>query len=385
MRDYCDRLRQTERIAFDTEFVSETTYRPQLCLIQVADDDGRVAIIDPFAVDDLAPFWERLASEDHIVLAHAAREETRFCHRYSGRPIGRLFDTQLAAGFVGMEFPASLSTLVSKLVGKTLPKGETRTDWSRRPLTEGQMRYAISDVTELHAMHDRLSDELDRRERWEWLEEETGIRQQKVIDYDTRENWRRVSGSSGLKPRQLEIVRQLWLWREGVAKHLDRLPKRVLRDDLIVELARRGSSDVRVIRGIRGIERRLLSDRYEELSAAIETALQTPEDDLPQRPRGKRNTGSPMLAQFLSTSMACLSRQHDLAPSIVGNSDDVKQFLSYELSRPGQRESIDDVALARGWRGQIVAATLRDVLAGRVAIRVDDVRQEQPLEFVATT
>ena len=204
-------------IGFDTEFVSEDTYRPQLCLIQVATED-RLAIIDPMQVEHTAPFWELLTEPDRTIIAHAAREESRFCFRFTGKPIAGLFDTQLAAGFVGMEYPASLGTWSSDWSDKVLPKGETRTNWARRPLTEDQITYALHDVTDLLGDVPAIGEMADDLDRVSWLDEETELFQQKVIDAETRENWRRVSGSSGLKPRQLEMVRQLWLWREERAQ-----------------------------------------------------------------------------------------------------------------------------------------------------------------------
>lgn len=378
LEKFCDEISGLDVIAFDTEFVSEETYRPKLCLIQVAAGD-RLAVIDPIACPQTDPFWELLATPGKTVIAHAAREEARFCYRFTGQPIAGLFDTQLAAGFVGMEYPASLATLVQRLVNKTLPKGETRTDWARRPLSRDQILYALSDVSDLAAMHAQLTSMIDRLARRSWLEEETANFQQKVIDAETRENWRRVSGSSGLNPRQLETVRRLWLWREQRARELDRLPRRVLRDDLVVELARRGMTDRQKIRSVRGMERRGLIEQCEEIAAAIQAALDTPEQDLPKRPRGTRRAVSPMLSQFLSTAIACISRQHKLAPPIVGNADDVRELLGYELDRK-QHDPLP--ALLTGWRGEIVGKTFRRLLHGEVAIRIADVKEHQPLEFI---
>jgi len=211
--------------------------------------------------------------------------------------------------------------------------------------------------------------------------EETDRLQQKVIDGETKENWRRVSGSSGLKPRQLEIIKHLWRWREKEAKKRDRLPKRILRDDLMVELAKRSITDQRKIRDIRGMERRGLSDHYDAITAAIENGLKTPDKELPRRPRGTRRVVSPMLSQFLSTSIACISRQQKLAPPIVGNADDVRELLGYELDR---RENDPIPALLDGWRGEIVGKAFRKILAGELAIRVADVTENQPLEFIET-
>lgn len=378
LQEFCDQISASDRIAFDTEFVSEDSYRPKLCLIQVA-AAGRLAIIDPLPIDHTEAFWHLLTEPGRVVIAHAAREEVRFCYRYTGKPIAGLFDTQLAAGFVGIEYPASLGNLVQRLVNRSLPKGETRTNWGRRPLTKDQITYALHDVIDLEEMHAQLARMVDQFDRKSWLDEEIELFQQKVIDAETRENWRRVSGCSGLNPRQLETVRQLWLWREDRARQIDRLPRRVMRDDLVVELARRGSDDPKKIRGIRGMERRGFNDEYRNIARAIRVALETPEAELPRRPRGSRRAVSPMLSQFLSTSIACISRQHKLAPPIVGNADDVRELLGYELDR---RENDPVPSLLKGWRGEIVGKTFRQLLAGKLAIRVADVTETQPLEFI---
>ena len=167
-----------------------------------------------------------------------------------------------------------------------------------------------------------------------------------------------------MKPRQLEAVRQIWLWREEQAKSADRLPRRILRDDLVVELAKKGSPDPKKIRSIRGMERRNLNDQYGAIAKAIQVALDTDEDDLPKRPRGSRRVVSPMLSQFLSTSIACISRQHKLAPPIVGNADDVRELLGYELDR---RENDKKPSLLKGWRGEIVGTTFRQDSFRRVS------------------
>lgn len=375
--EFCDKISSESAIGFDTEFVSEDCYRPELCLVQVAAGE-HLAIIDPYPVGDTQAFWDLLVEPGRTVIAHAAREEIRFAYRFTGKPIAGLFDTQLAAGFVGIEYPASLATLVQRLVGETLAKGETRTNWRHRPLTREQLTYALKDVTTLHEMHAKLKAEIDDRDRMSWVVEETQQLQEKVIQAEEAENWQRVRGSSGLKPRQLEIVRQLWLWREEVARSKDRLPRRVMRDDLIVELAKKGTTDTKNIRGIRGMQYRNFHDQYEAIASAIQTALDTPDADLPQRARGRARTASPMLSQFLSTSIACISRQHSLAPSIVANSDDVKDLLAYELT---PRRGTSTPALLQGWRGEIVGKSFRDLLAGKLAIRIADVDEDQPLEF----
>ncbi|MEX0977575.1 MAG: ribonuclease D, partial [Pirellulales bacterium] len=144
LREFCRELADAPAIAFDTEFVSEHTYRPQLCLIQVAAGD-RMAVIDPQAVRDVTPFWEWVASPGHDTIVHSGREELLFCLAAVGRPPARLFDVQIAAGLVGYEYPAGYGSLMYKLLGTRLHKGETRTDWRRRPLSSSQISYALDD------------------------------------------------------------------------------------------------------------------------------------------------------------------------------------------------------------------------------------------------
>jgi ribonuclease D len=376
LRQYCDELSREDLIAFDTEFVSEDRYRPQLCLIQVATKSER-AIIDPFVSGDTTPFWELLTSSKGIVVAHAAREEIRFCQRYTRRNIPNLFDVQLAAGFMGMEYPASLSTLVQRIVGRSLSKGETRTDWRRRPLTKDQLDYAVQDVVYLPTMYHRIREGIDRLGRRSWLDEESLVFQEHLHQSENEDGWRRMSGASSLAPRQMAIVRSLWRWRESLARELDQPPRRILRDDLLIELARRESAQANKIRSIRGMERRALQDRIEQMALAIQTALELPESALPRRVFGTRKVSAPVLTQFLSTVIGSICRQHQIAPAIVGNSDDVRDLLAYELE--DQRGTVPN--LLRGWRGMVVGKSFRDLLSGRLAIRVADTNAEQPLEF----
>ena len=155
----CQQLAADEYIFFDTEFISEDVYLPELCLIQVASKSG-LAVIDPKGMVDLSPFWDLITSDNVTVVAHAAREEFLFCFRATGKWPTRLFDTQVAAGLIGMEFPISLGNLVIRLLGERLPKGETRTNWRSRPLSKQQIEYALNDVIYLDQIYQQLNDEM---------------------------------------------------------------------------------------------------------------------------------------------------------------------------------------------------------------------------------
>lgn len=202
LTSFCERLAKQDVIVFDTEFVSEDRYRPELCLLQVAAGE-LLAVIDPLKLQSTQPFWDLISTPGRTIVAHAAREEIRFCLRFTGKTIAGLYDVQLAAGFVGIEYPASLGNLVNRLQGKTLPKGESRTNWRVRPLHDDQIEYALQDVTELESMYQKLHRLTQESDRESWLAEEVAALQESVMEAETNENWRRVSGSAGLTPRQL--------------------------------------------------------------------------------------------------------------------------------------------------------------------------------------
>ncbi|MBU4400110.1 MAG: ribonuclease D, partial [Planctomycetes bacterium] len=240
LRRFCEKISRAKSIAFDTEFVSEHTYRPVLCLIQAA-ADGELAVIDPMTVGDVTPFWEAVAAPGHETIVHAGRGEIEFCIRAVGRRPARLFDVQIAAALAGAEYPAGLGSLVSRFLGRRPSKHETRTDWRRRPLSKRQIEYALGDARCLQPIRDAIHAKLADLGRLDWLAEEMDSWLEELERSLSRERWRRVSGNAGLDARGLAIVRELYHWRESEAERRDRPARRVLRDDLIVELARRGS------------------------------------------------------------------------------------------------------------------------------------------------
>ena len=197
LRDFCQIIAGAKVIAFDTEFVSEDSYQPELCLIQVA-AGGRLAIIDPLAVNDLQPFWDLLVAPGKETLVHAGREEFRFCHKATGQRPSGWFDVQIAAGLIGIEYPASYGNLAYKLLGKSLSKDETRTDWRKRPLSQRQLEYALLDVMDLEAIRNVLYADLERLGRLPWLVEELVSWQEGIETAEaSTEKWRRVGGLAG--------------------------------------------------------------------------------------------------------------------------------------------------------------------------------------------
>jgi ribonuclease D len=327
----------------------------------------------------VAPFWELITSGEHQTVVHAGREEFRFCWSETAKRPTDLFDVQIAAGLIGLEYPASYGKLISKLLGDTLPKGETRTNWRQRPLTDKQIEYALQDVHYLPNLRDKITEELIRLERLEWFQDEIESWQNDLIEAESRENWRRVSGISGLSNRALVIVRELWRWREKESESANRPPRRVLRDDLIVELARRGKSDLRAIKAIRGIERSGAKRHLEDISEVIESALQLSPEQWPREPKRSVPNQVAVLGQFLTTALTSICREMHLAPSIVGTAQDVRDLVAFELGY--LQDDSEPPRLANGWRAGVIGNSLRDLLQGKVAIRIKNPKSDHPLQF----
>jgi len=381
LREYCRELGRASQIALDTEFVSERTYRPVLCLIQVA-HDGRLVLLDPLAIHDLTPFWTALSQPGHETVVHAGRGELEFCLRAVGRPAAGVFDVQIAAGLVGVEYPAGYNTLISRLLGETANKNETRTDWRRRPLSQRQIEYALDDIRHLPAVRDILHGRLQALGRFGWLEEEMASWQEEIQWSLSQERWRRVSGNSGLTARSLAIVRELWRWRETEAERRDRPARRVLRDDLLIELAKRQTADLKRIQAVRGLERGDLKRQLPKIAEAIERGLTLAINDLPPSTRHDSTPQLSVLSQFLFSALGSICRGAQLAPGLVGTPNDVRELIAY---RTGRTQSPRPPLLARGWRAEVIGQVFDDLLAGRVSIRIDDPASEAPLVLEPVT
>ncbi len=371
-------LRTEPLIAFDTEFVAEDSYRPQLCLIQVA-TRSHLSVIDPLSCGDLSPFWNQLLDPEKTVVVHAGREEILFCYRATEQTIPQLFDIQVAAAMLGHEYPASYGNLVQRFVGRQIGKEETRSDWRQRPLTQRQLDYAAQDVRDLPAIYDHLVEGLKKRNRVEWLQEDTAKRQEELADTERVDQWHRLPGVQGLSGTHLAIAKRLWNWRENQAMSRDIPARRVLRDDLLIELARRGSADVKRIANLRGMNYRHVKSYLEELADCIEQAANDPVPVWPKKVRYGYRHPSGMLTQFLGAALAFICRTQEIAPSIVGTSDDLRDFVLYRLESNGK--NLPPPAILQGWRRTIIGDRLDDLLHGRLGLALDNPLDEMPLRF----
>ncbi|MCA9132587.1 MAG: HRDC domain-containing protein [Planctomycetales bacterium] len=368
-------------VGMDTEFVAEDCFRPDLCLLQISTREA-VYIIDPRSIEDLSGVWSLLVDGQRRVVVHAGREEILFAYRATGRSISSLFDVQLALGLLGGEFPASYGKLLQRLLGENVPKGETRTDWRKRPLSRAQLDYAALDVLHLPQLFDTLSQELENVGRTQWLVDEMHRRQNNLIETQEQEGWYRLSGVQSLYGKQLSVVRELWRWREQRAEYKNMPARRVLRDDLIIELAKRGSVDEKKIAHIRGLHHPGFQRFIPELAQCVAKGLAA---EVPQAPwcgANKRPRPPALLQQYLTAAMSFLCRTHSIAPAIVGTSDDVGRLASYWLSGATlDEEDPEFPQLLRGWRAELVGHPLYHIFTGRRALRVQDPQDDMPLSL----
>jgi ribonuclease D len=376
--DLCERMEAADILGFDTEFVSEDTFHPELCLIQVV-TPRELAVVDPQTVDD-GGFWKVVAQGEHTTVVHAGREELSFMLRAVGAIPKRMFDVQIAAGFATNEFPASYGSVVGKFLGRQPMKGEQRTDWRRRPLTDAQINYALEDVRYLLPLHERLTQTLAKRKRLAWLEEEMTAWQQQIIEAQERKDWRRVSGIGSLNARNLAIVRELWHWRQEEAKRINQPPKRLLRDDLLVEIAKRKSDQPDQILAIRGLQRGDLRRKARELAAAVRRGLDAPLERDHRSPQGEPPSQLNLLGQFLTPALTSICRRAEVAASMVGTATDVRELIAYRYGFGGA-DPVETPVLLQGWRAQLVGNLLDDLLAGKKSIRIADPSHEDPLAF----
>ncbi|HUU09130.1 MAG TPA: HRDC domain-containing protein [Phycisphaerae bacterium] len=368
LRDVCDRLRAAGSVAFDTEFIRERSYRPRICLVQVAGAD-LVALIDPFRVD-LTPFWDLVLDESIEAVVHAGGQDLEICNLMTGRVPANVFDVQVAAGLVGLPYPLSYEKLVKQVAGVRIGKAETFSDWSQRPLTPGQLRYAVADVLYLPSVRERLGRGLDERGRMAWMREEMQrLEAEELYLRSAREAWLRVRRLGGLSRRQLAVIRELAEWREAAAEQADVPTRTLLRDEVLVGLARRMPAGVRDLHAIRGLPHPLVDRAGRDMLAAIRRGRESPEPGWPDA--ADTREGGPaerMLADLAAVAGQGLCLAGEVAPGLLAARADYEEVAEWVAQ--GGKEAESAPRLLRGWRGEFAGRTIEAVLAGRAALRL---------------
>jgi len=378
--EFCRDLTQWDSVALDTEFVSERTYRPQLCLVQLAAPDRTPVIIDTVQVEDITILWETLAENPILTLVHAGQCELEFSLRTIDRFPSRFFDIQIGAGFVGADYPAGYANLVNRFLGIRMKKDETRSDWRKRPLSKQQVGYALADVKYLHRISGMLIDQIEKTGRREWVEDEHRRLTRQVTRLSSDDRWQRLGGARRLKPKAQGALRELWRWRENEAQRRNQPVRWVMRDDLLVELARRGVTDEREILSVRGLDRADIKRRVHELSECIRRGHENIPEQLAADKSKPTTVAKPdaALVQLLYAVMGDTCRKANVAPSLLATTDDIRSFILYRTGQAGK--DAEPPRLAQGWRGELVGGLLTELLEGKKSIRITNPSGEYPLE-----
>lgn len=359
-------LRAAGTFAYDSEFIGEMSYFPQLCLIQAATAE-RVALVDPLAAVDLRPFWELVADEAIEKVVHAGQQDVEPVWRHIGREARNVFDTQIASGFVALPYPLSLSKLVAELTGARLGKGLTFSHWDQRPLSPIQLRYAADDVRYLPLARQELGRRLEATGRTAWAAEECSAMCDPVLyRFDPETSYLRVRGATSLSGKGLAVLRELAIWRDAAARAEDVPPRTFLRDEILIDLSRSPIKSVDKLDRVRGLPRPVEKEHGQTIVDATLRALAQP---APRSPSGREEEPTPTDrfrsdALWAAAQTICAGRSVDIAA--VASRQECSDFFR-TLASGGD---VFELRLMRGWRREALGQPLVDLYRGANRLEV---------------
>ncbi len=366
LASFVDRASACRVVGVDTEFMREKVYHPRLCLIQLGTDEEQVAV-DPFAVHDTAPLVRLFSNPFVTKVFHACSQDVEVLLAYCGVVPRPLFDTQLALSYVSDRYQMGYGALVEEYCGVSLPKTESLTDWSHRPLDDAQLSYALNDVRYLPAIWRTMRARLEELGRTAWVEEEfRRLEDERAYVHDPREAYRRVKRVGSLSRRQLAVAREVAAWRERRADAVDRPRRWVLSDELVVEVARRTPSSMGELLRVRGVGD-LDPETQSRILDACRAGLACPAEECPQVEHHARpSLDAECVCDLMYALTRMVAEQQGMASSVLASRDDLAAFLA---DRTGSR-------LASGWRREVLGDVLESLLDGEVGLTVKDGRVE---------
>ena len=357
-----ERLQREPLVAVDTEAASFHRYQDRIYLLQLSSRQ-ETAVVDPLATGTLAPVGELLADPAVEIVFHDADYDLRLLDREYGLHAAALFDTRVAAQLLN-EPGIGLAALLEKYLGVRLDKRFQRADWSARPLSADMLAYAASDTRYLPELRDILAHQLEARGRMEWAREEfgllTGIR---AADPNGAEpGWLRLKGAKALRGRELALLREVWEWREGVARRADRATFRILNNEPMLAIAKSPPGDLAALKAIPGISSDQAERRGRELLAAVRRGLELPEDQLPRIARPPRR--QPDLAfearmERLKARRNALALELDLAPGVLCPNGTLEAIAR---TNPTGVEALQAVPELRRWQARVIGPSLFEAL-----------------------
>ncbi|CAL1239160.1 ribonuclease D [Candidatus Methylocalor cossyra] len=365
LREFCAQLADAPWIAVDTEFLREKTYYPKFCLAQIA-TQSQVACIDPLAIDDLDPLADVLFHPGTIKIFHAARQDLEvFYHIWKKLP-APIFDTQIAAPLIGLPEQVSYATLVGELLGVSLGKNHTRTDWSARPLSAAQLRYAADDAIYLAAAYQALRGRLEALGRLDWLDDEfNALLDPTLYENSPEQAWQRIGQAQQLQGRALTALQTLAAWREDTAREQDIPRGWVLKDEVMLDLVKLMPNNLDELRRIRGLDERALKRYGATLCRLLQQNPEPAQQALEVKaPPPRRTPEQEAVLDLMSAVVRHRAGQHTLNPAALATRKDLEQLL----------ETPEQSRLRKGWRRALAGEELEAILRGECQVTVADGR-----------
>ncbi|MDE0387847.1 MAG: ribonuclease D [Rhodospirillales bacterium] len=365
LAELCAAWQRADFVTVDTEFMRESTYRAKLCLLQVGPAEGEPVAVDPLANGiDLAPLYDLLVRAPVLKVFHAARQDVEVLLPLAGGVPHPLFDTQIAAMVCGFGDSVGYETLVARLARGRIDKTQRFTDWARRPLTERQLRYALSDVSHLRVVYQKLAAKLERTGRRSWLDEELAtLTDPATYETPPEEAWRKIKVRGG-NSRFLAILRELAAWRETEADRRDKPRPWVMRDTALTEIAAQRPRTVKELAKLRSVSQRTAEGAMgAALLAAVQRGLALPEEDCPTPPPRPEKPAAPAaLTDLLKVLLTFKSEESGVARKLIASADDLERIA---------RGETNGVPALQGWRRALFGDAALDLVHGRLALTVE--------------
>lgn len=351
-------------MAIDTEFLREKTYYARLCLIQVA-IEGEVAIIDPFAIKDITLLNDALTSPDVVKIFHASSQDIEILYHETGVVPRPVFDTQVAAALLGKSQQASYSSLVSSYCSVNLPKKDSFTDWSQRPLKDSQIRYAADDVVYLPQIYYDMVEVLNEKNRLHWLDEAfEEISSPEKYEIKPEERYRKLRRVNQLNAQQMAAAREFAAWRELKAQKINVPRKWIVSDEQIVEACRREARTIDELFMVRGMRESLRAEDARQAVACIKKGLSCPKEQLPQvheKPKNEHNVD--IVIDLMNAVVHLRARENHIAPQTLAPQAELMKLA---------RGHDDECELLKGWRYKVIGKELKELLKGKFSLRIAD-------------
>ncbi len=360
LAELLQQLAASEWLAIDTEFIREKTYYPRLCLIQLASPE-KLVCIDPLSIEDLSGLFDFLANPKYLKIFHAAWQDLEILYHQGNKVPAPVFDTQIAAAVLGLGDQLGYARLVEELLGVQLDKSQSRTDWSRRPLNQRQLEYAIDDVRYLRKIYPILQQRLAISGRQSWLQKSfQHLTAPAQYDPDPYSCWKKVKGVQLLRSKQLAVLRELAAWREQQAIAKD-LPRRwLVSDDVLIDMARIKICKEKDFQQIRGLTREQIEQHSSVWLSLINNAQALPPEAWPELLRRRKlDAELALVADLLMVVVNQQALENNISPQILATRAQVEKMLIEGRQRLG-----DD------WRGSLLNELFEQILTGKLALKL---------------